>query len=98
MIICAVCYLQLVEAFKIFNLGHIYQHFSEHYAHHLKTTKERMMGKEEKGHRFFFLYGKEVEGIEGKTSKVSNENRLFQGFLSFLFYFIIKLTEVKVEK
>ena len=57
-----------------------------------------MMGKEEKGHRFFFLYGEEVERIQGKTSKVSNENRLFQGFLSFLFYFIIKLTEVKVEK
>ena len=59
MIICAVCYPQLVEAFKIFNLGHIYQHFSEHYAHHLKTTKERMMGKEEKGHCFFifiFIY------------------------------------------
>ena len=55
MIIYVVCYPQLVEAFRILNLGHIYQHFSEHYAHHLKTTKERMMGKEEKPHPFFFF-------------------------------------------
>ena len=55
MIIRVVCYPQLVKAFKILNLGHIYQHFSEHYAHHLKTPKGRMKGKEEKGHHFFFL-------------------------------------------
>ena len=51
-----------------------------------------------KGHRFFFLCGEEVKRIQGKTSNVSNENKLFQGFLQFLFYFIIKLTEVEVEK
>ena len=50
-----------------------------------------------KGHRFFFPCG-EVKRIQGKTSNVSNENQLFQGFLQFLIYFIIKLTEVKVEK
>ena len=42
-----------------------------------------------KGHRFLFLCGEEVERIQGKTCKVSNENRLFQGFLPFLFYFIL---------
>ena len=51
-----------------------------------------------KGHRFFFLCGEEVERIQGKTSNVSNENQLVQGFLQFLFYFIIKLTKVEVEK
>ena len=51
-----------------------------------------------KGHRFFLLCGEEVERIQGKTSNVSNENQLFQGFLQFLFYFIIKLTKVRVEK
>ena len=40
-----------------------------------------------KGHRFFFLCGEEVEGIQGKTSNVSNKNQLFQGFLQF--YFIL---------
>ena len=51
-----------------------------------------------KGHRLFLLCGEEVERIQGKTSNVSNENQLFHGFLQFLFYFIIKLIEVKVEK
>ena len=51
-----------------------------------------------KGHHFFFLSGEEVERIQEKTSNVSNENQLFQGFLQFLFYFIIKLTKVRVEK
>ena len=48
MIIYVVCYPQLVEAFSILNLGHIYQHFSEHYAHHLKTPKGRVKGKEKR--------------------------------------------------
>ena len=57
MIICVIYYPQLVEAFRILNLGHIYQHFSEHYAHHLKTPKGRMKGKQKKGHLFFFFGG-----------------------------------------
>ena len=77
MIIRVVCYPQLVKAFRILNLGHIYQHFSEHYyAHHLKTPKGRMKGKEKKDHHFFvfvFLIGNR-SFIEKSTSRTVTQD------------------------
>ena len=51
-----------------------------------------------KGHRFFFLCGEEVERIQGKTSNVSNENKLFQWFLTIFILFYYKTNKSQGRK